>query len=162
MPVTSNADGLRIHYGRRLTNDEANFGQQREAGSDKYLIAEFRGSDFTASTGVYNGPTIVLKAGFIVREVSVEVLEVFVLGGTTPTIAVGTSGSEVTNFLTKLTQAQAQAVATLVIAPGGTLAVDTVVAADTTITAAMGGTTPTITAAGRLKVAVRYTDQTPV
>jgi hypothetical protein len=160
MPVTNNADGFRVQYGRRLTNDEANFGFNREIGPDKYMVAELRGSDFTS--GTYTGPTIVVKAGATVREVTAEVLEVFVLGGTTPVINIGVSGTEGTNRFAQLSQAQAQALGTYAITPAGTLAANTPLAADSTINVALGGTSPTVTTAGRVRVYVRYTDATPV
>ena len=160
MPVTSNADGLRVHYGRRITGDEANFGVQREVGPDKYLVFELKGSDF--ASGTYTGPTASVKAGITVREVTCETLEVFNLGGTTPVLNFGVSGSEGTNRFAQISEAQAEALGTYAITPAGTLAANTPLAADQTINVTLAGTTPTITSVGRLRVYVRVTDASPV
>lgn len=161
MPIYSNADGLRTHYGRRLTGEEANFGVYAgDAGADKYMEIHLRGSDFTS--GTYTGPTAAVKAGFTVREVIVETLEAFNLGGTSPVLNVGVSGSEGTNRIAQISEAQAEALGTYAITPAGTLAANTPLAADQTLNVTLAGTTPTITSAGRLRVVVRYTDISPV
>lgn len=161
MPIFNNADGLRVHYGRRLTGEEANFGGvATETGFEKVLVVDLRGSDFAA--GVYVGPTVGLKAGATVRNVTVETVEVFNLGGTTPVINVGVSGSEGTNRVAQISEAQAEALGTYAITPAGTLAANTPLAADSTLSVALGGGTPTVTAAGRLRVVVNYTDASPV
>lgn len=160
MPIFSNADGLRTHYGRRLTGEEANFGVYGgDVGGDKYMEIHIRGSDFTS--GSYTGPTASVKAGFTVREVIAEVTEAFNLGGTTPVLNVGVSGSEGTNRIAQISEANAEAVGTYAITPAGTLAANTPLAADSTLNIALGGTTPTITSAGRIRIVVRYTDVTP-
>lgn len=161
MPIYSNADGLRTHYGRRLTGDEANFGfSGGDNGSDKELVFELRGSDF--SSGTYTGPTLAVKAGLTVRTVTAEVTEAFNLGGTTPVINVGVSGSEGTNRFAQISEANAEAVGTYAITPAGTLAANTPLAADSTISVALGGTSPTVTSAGKIRIAVKYTDMSPV
>lgn len=161
MAIYTNADGLRTHYGRRLTGEEANFGfTATDAGQDRVLEVHLRGSDFSGTT--YLGTTLAIKAGLVVREVTVEVLEAFALGGTTPVINVGVSGSEGTNRVAQISEAQAEAVGTYAITPAGTLAANTPLAADSTLNIALGGTSPTITSAGRLRVVVRVTDITPV
>jgi hypothetical protein len=85
----------------------------------------------------------------------VEVQEAFNLGGTTPVINIGVSGSEGTNRVAQISKAQAEAVGTYSIAPAGTLAVNTPLAAPATIGVALGGTSPTSTSAGRVKVSFR-------
>jgi len=157
--VQSNADGLRVHYGTRRAGDEANFGTNGDVGPRKSLVIDVKGTDFTA--GVYTGPTVVVKAGFTWRTALVEVFEAFALGGTTPTLNVGTSGSEATNRVVQLSEAQAEAVGVYNGAGAGTLAANTPVAADTTLNIALGGTTPTITSAGRARITVEFDDLTP-
>jgi hypothetical protein len=157
--VTVNADGLRVHYGTRRAGDEANFGTYGDVGSQKELVFEIKGTDFTA--GVYTGPTLTLPAGFTHRGGLAEVTEVFALGGTTPTINVGVSTTEATNRMAQLSEAQAEALGVYNMAGAGTLAANTPLAAAATISIALGGTTPTITSAGKLRITVKYDDLTP-
>lgn len=97
----------------------------------------------------------VIPAGSLIIGAYIDVDEVFALGGTTPTILVGTDGSEVTNGLV-ISQAIAQAtgVANLTATLTGTWAAK--LAAATTVGIALGGTTPTITTAGYAKLVIEY------
>lgn len=158
--IWSNSDGLRVHFGTRQSGDEANFGTYGDVGTQKELVFEIKGSDFTS--GVYTGPTISVPAGFVHRGGVAQVFEAFVLGGTTPTINVGVSGSETTNRMAQLSEAQAEATGTYNMAGAGTLAANTPLASAATITIALGGTTPTITSAGKVRITVKYDDLTPV
>lgn len=156
----SNSDGLRVHFGTRRTNEEAGFAVTgNEASFEKTIVFDLRGSDFTA--GVYTGPTLAVKAGLTVRDVTVETTEAFVLGGTTPAFNIGVSGTEATNRFATISEAQAEAVGTYAITAAGTLAPNTPLAADSTINVTLSGTSPTITSAGRLRVVVNVTDLTP-
>lgn len=157
--VTSNADGLRVHYGTRAAGDEANFGTYGDVGTQKELVFEIKGTDFTA--GVYTGPTLAVKAGFTWRSGIAEVLEAFALGGTTPTLNVGISTTEATNRAAQLSEAQAEALGVYNMAGAGTLAANTPLAADSTLSIALGGTTPTVTTAGRVRITVKFDDLTP-
>lgn len=157
--VVTNADGLRVHYGTRRAGDEANFGTNGDVGPTKALVVDLKGSDFTA--GVYTGPTIPIKAGFTWRSGLAEVFEVFALGGTTPTLNVGISTTEATNRAAQLSEAQAEAVGVYNMAGAGTLAANTPLAADSTLSIALGGTTPTITSAGRVRITINFDDLTP-
>ena len=157
----NNSDGLRVHFGTRRTGEEAGFAAvANEFGFEKVLVFDLRGADFTA--GTYTGPTGSVLAGIVVRDVTVEVTEAFNLGGTSPVINVGVSGSEGTNRFAQISEAQAEAVGTYAITAAGTLAPNTPLAANQTINVTLGGTSPTITSAGRLRVIVNYTDATPV
>jgi hypothetical protein len=106
----------------------------------------------------YSLVSFVLPAGAtIVDKPLVEIEEAFALGGTTPTINIGVSGSHGTNYFCEISEAQAEAAGTYIsAAPAGTLAVDTPLAANATIVVALDGTNPTITAAGKAKVVFRY------
>lgn len=159
--IFNNADGLRMQFGTRKAGDEANFGTNGDVGAYKELVVEIKGSDFTAN--VYTGPTIILPAGATVRESLAEVTEVFVMTGTTPTINVGVLTTEATNRLAQLSQAQAQAlgVVNTSATAAGTLAVGTPLATQSTISIALGGTTPTVTTVGKVKITIRYQDLTP-
>jgi hypothetical protein len=96
-----------------------------------------------------------LPAGAIIQEVFAEVSEVFILGGTTPTLDVGTETSEGTNGV-DVTEAQAEALGSydLTSALQGTWA--SPLAAATTIGLALGGSSPTNGATGKMRVVIRY------
>lgn len=84
-----------------------------------------------------------------------KVSEAFVLGGTNPTILIGTDTSEVTNGAV-LDDSQAEVVGTYDITSTltGTWAAE--LAAETTVGFSLGGTTPTKTTAGKVQFVVRY------
>lgn len=124
------------------------------------MVIDLAGSDFTS--GVYTGTTVAIKAGLTVRTVTAETFEVFALGGTTPVINIGVSGAEGTNRVAQISEAQAEAVGTYAITPAGTLAANTPLAANSTLNVALGGTSPTVTSAGKLRLTVYYTDLSPV
>ena len=105
-------------------------------------------------TADYAAVSFTLPAGAIIVDSFVEVVEAFVLGGTTPTIAVGTSGSAPTNSIVDVAEADAEAIGTYVGVPAGTMAAP--LAADTTIVVELGGTSPTITSVGKMVVHFRY------
>lgn len=155
----TNADGLRVHFGTRGTYENANFGESSNpTGITKEFSVSIRGADFVS--GVYTGRNITLPAGVTVREVIAEVTEAFNLGGTTPTLNVGVSGSVATNRLAQLSEAQAEAlgVYNLTSSAAGTLAANTPLAAQSTITIGLGGTTPTSTTVGKVVIYVKYVD----
>lgn len=99
---------------------------------------------------------LVLPVGAVLGDVIVQVKEAFVLGGTTPTILIGTQGSEVTNGFV-ISEAQAEAVGTYNVTATKTGTWASPIATAATVGVALGGTTPTVTAAGRLDVYVKYT-----
>ena len=159
--IWSNSDGLRVHFGTRRVGEEGNFGEgAAPTGYDKTLVIDLAGADFASNT--YTGTTFALKAGATVRSVTVEVTEVFALGGTTPVINIGVSGAEGTNRVAQISEAQAEAVGTYAITPAGTLAANTPLASNSTLNVALGGTSPTVTSAGKLRCVVNYTDLSPV
>jgi hypothetical protein len=157
--VVTNADGLRVHYGTRAAGDEANFGTYGDVGTQKELVFEIKGTDFTAN--VYTGPTITIPKGFTWRSGIAEVTEAFNLGGTTPTVNVGIATTEATNRAAQLSEAQAEAIGVYNMAGAGTLAANTPLAADSTLSIALGGTTPTVTSVGKVRITVKYDDVTP-
>lgn len=94
-----------------------------------------------------------LPKGAIIRRAFLEVKEVFVIGGTTPTVKIGTSGSEATNGVS-ITEAQLEAVGTYDLTLNGTWAAP--LAAATNIAAVMAGTSPTSTAVGKAELIIKY------
>lgn len=142
-------NGVRNIYGPR-SRYEGVQGSQSTRDAERELVIWFDGANYLYMTGT-------LPAGAVISENAlVEVTEAFVLGGTAPVINIGKSGSEGTDRLAQVSQAQAQAVGIYSIASAGTLAKDTPLTAATTLKVALGGTTPTITAAGKMKLIIRY------
>lgn len=146
--------GVLNHYGERGTQDGvAGGGDLPGNGAVKEAVIFIKGEDF--GTGTSFDTPYTLPAGSKFLEASVEVTEAFVLGGTTPTIEVGTNSSEVTNYAIGLSEAQAEATGGYYNSTGGgTWAA--ALAADTVVGVALGGTTPTVTSAGKAKVVIRY------
>lgn len=97
-----------------------------------------------------------LPVGAVLGDVIVQVKEAFVLTGTTPTILIGTQGSEVTNGFV-ISEAQAEAVGTYNVTGTKTGTWANPIAAAALVGVALGGTTPVVTAAGRMDVYIKYT-----
>jgi len=100
--------------------------------------------------------TVVIPAGSIPVAAYVEITEAFVMGGTSPTILVGTSGSEATNGCV-ISEALGEAIgaADITATLAGTWD-NAGLAAATTVGVALGGTSPTITSVGKGRVTVVY------
>lgn len=144
---------------------------------------KFKGRELGEQTGVYNsvnGETQVsftltgdqlvrdaatgdaflvpvkIPVGAVLGQVIVQVKQAFALGGTTPTILIGTQGSEVTNGFV-ISEAQAEAVGTYDVTATKTGTWNAPIAAEATMGVALGGTSPTVTSAGKLDVIFKYT-----
>jgi hypothetical protein len=143
-------NGVTQYFGPR-NRHEAVAGKTRTAGVDQELVVYFTGAN-------YSQVSASLPAGaYILGKAIVEIEEAFNLGGTTPTINIGTSGSHGTNYFCEISEAQAEAIGTYIGgAPLGTLAVEAVLAANTAIVVALDGTAPTATGAGKAKIVVKY------
>lgn len=149
---TQNLRNVLNHYGPRSIQDGTpSGGEVHNSGATKEAVVYIKGDDFVAGSFLSRA---VLPAGAIVRNVVAEVVEPFVLGGTTPTINVGTDASETTNYGVELAEADAEAAGTYDGTPAGTWAAP--LAADAAISVALGGTTPTVTDAGKAKVVIYY------
>ena len=157
--IYSNSDGLRTRFGTRVADEEAGFAETGAVGSFKEVAFTLLGSDFT-SAGVYAGnANLTLPIGAAIHgQTHVEVVEAFVLGGTTPAFNIGVTSTEATNRICTITEAQAEAVGNYSIASAGTLAANTPLTAAAAINVTLSGTSPTITAAGRLLIRVTYRD----
>lgn len=96
-----------------------------------------------------------LPVGAVITRTIVQVKEAFALTGTTPTILIGTEGSEATNGFS-ISKAQAEAVGTYTGQTlNGTWAAP--IAAVATVGVALGGTTPVVTGvAGKMDVLIHY------
>lgn len=152
MGLESNT-GLNVknHYGVRDTGRAA--GVYRTSGAKREMVIEITGK--MVSDGVFNVP-VVLPKGANTIAAYFEVTEAFDLGGTTPAINIGTTGSAATNGVA-ISEAQAEAVGSGLGTLGGTWADDAGFAANTTVAIALSGTEPTVDATkGRAKVIVEY------
>ena len=152
-----NTSGLGVNnqYGPRdLQEGVLAGGELPSVGAVKEAVVYARGKDLN-NTGKTFVAQNIIPAGSLFVEAYAEVTEAFVLGGTTPTINVGTATSEGTNYAIELAEADAEAIGHYHDATGaGTFTA--VLAADTSIGVALDGTTPTVTDAGELKVVIRY------
>ena len=142
--------GVKTNYNTRNL-EPGLIGEVPGNGAVRELVVHISGE--TLNSGTIENVT--LPAGALPIEWFVKVEEAFDLGGTSPTIEVGTDGSEATNGLT-ITEAVAEAVETTKSTTfAGTWGSD--LAAATTIGIAMGGTSPTADAAvGKARLGVRY------
>lgn len=141
------------HYGQRKVGKTV--GDLETDGSLRELVIDLDASMVSAAGFPLIAPT--LLAGSRVINVFAEVQEAFVLGGTTPAIEVGTEGSEVTNgFTISETIAEALGTYSLTSALSGTWAGATGLVADTILGIALTGGTPTITAAGKMRIVIQY------
>lgn len=145
-----NTAGLGVYnvYGPRKTA-EGRDGKVNTAGMVHELELDFRGDSYSLVSAT-------IPAGAKVIECVADVLEAFALGGTTPTINVGTSGSHGTNYGIELSEAQAEAANTVVYDATAAGTWQSVFTADTSVVVGLDGTSPTITSAGRAKVVIRY------
>lgn len=146
--------GVNNHYGERGTQDGVVGGGDLPGnGAIKEAVIYIKGEDFGAGTSFDTQYSIPAGAKFV--EAYAEITEAFALGGTTPTINVGTNGSEGTNYGLELSEAQAEATDEVYNGTGaGTWA--SPLAAATTVGVALDGTSPTVTSAGKAKVVIRY------
>ncbi len=137
------------HYGARATGQTA--GVVKTEGVKSQFSIQIDAADI--GVALYGAPQ--LPADCLPVAVFFKVTEAFALGGTTPTILVGTSSSEVTNGCV-VSEARAEAVGVYDITSTltGTWAANLVAA--TTIAAVLGGSTPTKTAAGKAEIIIEY------
>ena len=142
--------GVKNNYGTRPL-EQGIVGELPGNGAVRELTVHISGE--TLNSGVIEGVTI--PAGSLPLRWSLKVEEAFDLGGTTPTIVVGTDGSESTNGLS-ISDAVASAVETTTSTSfAGTWGSD--LAAETEVNITMGGTSPTAVAAeGQARLVVEY------
>jgi hypothetical protein len=152
-----NTAGLGVNnvFGPRETQEGVLAGGELPGvGAMHEAVVYFNGEDLNNSAKAFDTQKVI-PAGAKFIEAYVEVTEVFVLGGTTPTINVGISGSADTDYVIELSEAQAEATGEVYDATGAGDFTSPLAAA-ATIAVEMDGTTPTVTDAGRAKVVIRY------
>ena len=141
--------GVNNHYGARNTGN--GIGTIKTEGAYNELAVFVTGEMLNNSFR----PEVILPKGALVMEAFIDVSEAFSFGGTSPTIEVGTSGSEATNGVTT-TKTQAEAIGTKDITSAIAGTWGSGLTAATAVGVAMGGTSPTATSAGKARVVVRY------
>lgn len=149
--ITQPVTGVKNFYGPR-TAREGIAGHMNTAGAVQELSIVFTGTNI--NDGIMDSVAI-LPAGSKVLKAYVETAEVSAMTGTTPTILIGTNGSEVTNGFV-VSEAQGEAVGTYDVSGTltGTWALR--LAANTSVSVTLGGTTPAITDAGKYVVVIQY------
>lgn len=141
-------NGVRNFYGPR-TSFEGVSGAMATRDAERFAVAMFDGEHYADVELIFP------KGAVITGNAVVEIDEAFALGGTAPVINVGKVGSEGTDRIAQISEAQAEAVGTYSVASAGAFAVNTPLTAQTTVTVALGGTSPTI-AGGQCKVIVPF------
>ena len=143
--------GVKNFYGARGL-DEGVIGGIPTYGSTNELTFDISGKSINDNVDFLKS---LLPAGALVTHAVAEVKEVFVVTGTTPTLHIGTDGSEETNGIA-LSEAQLETLGTYELTTfDGTWAAG--LAVETVVGLALGGTTPAVTDAGRVRMTVSYT-----
>jgi hypothetical protein len=130
-------------------------GVNKVEGVKEELVIDLTPDLVNATVGPFR--PFVLPAGAVITAVYMDVEDVFTLGGTTPAIEIGTSGTEATNGFT-ITEAQLEATGSvnLTAALSGTWDAEVPLAANTTIGIVTSGTLPTVGAAGKARVTILF------
>ena len=137
-------------------DDGGTVGVLKVEGAIEQLVLILEGSTFNDLLEPLT-PTY-LPAGAIIRDVYIDVEDVFTLTGTNPTILIGTDTTEVTNgFVISEAVAEATSTARLTSTLTGTWAVNTPLAARTKIGFAIGGSnSPAVARSGKARVTIEY------
>lgn len=158
-------NGILVGSGGNVTSNVTNFfGPRRSGGTTgvlevdgmiEQLVINLDGALINDNSGKL--VTTYLPAGAIIRDVWYDGETAFALGGTSPTILIGTSGSEVTNgFVISEAVGESTNTARLTSTLTGTWAVNTPIQARTAIGIALGGTSPTIDRNGKARVTIEF------
>jgi len=144
------------HYNQRgLEDGLVSGGKLPSTGTEYQAVVYATGEDF--ADGATYTTRLQLPKGAKVTGTSAEVTEAFELGGTSPTITVGLSGSSAADTAVSLAEADLETAGYVEVGTAPTGQLDDVLAADAFIEVVLGGTSPTVTSDGRLKVVINYT-----
>lgn len=148
----TNADGLIVGFGPNVIDFDS-VGAVPANSNEKELTFVLDGEKF--SGGVYQFVTTeALPVGAVPISALVRVSEVFnFIGGTAPTIQIGTSGTGAAAVFGSLSEANAEALGTYALTVTATPLTSTTAG---NLRVSLGGTSPTITTAGRATVTVTY------
>ena len=145
--------GLNVNqfYGPR-TALEGLAGDLKIDGAVQQKVLEFRGQNINDAT---TSLQTTIPQNALVTDVYADVEEVVALGGTTPTINVGSLGSATTDgVVIDEASAEAKGVYDITSTKQGTWLSS--FAVDTDVVVRLGGTSPTISNDGRIKVVIEY------
>ena len=145
----------RNFYGPRSAKEGVEGGIKTE-GSIQELTLKITGANI--NDDVFSANLAVLPAGCRVLRAIVAIDEAFTLGGTTPIINIGTDGSEATNGVS-IAEAQAEAAGVYTDADAGVTINGTwgaELTADTQVSVALSGGTPTVGSGGYAVVTIQY------
>lgn len=146
---------VRNQFGARDTG--GTIGVNKVEGIKEELIFDINASFFAS---VPDGLVpFVIPAGAVIKAVYIDVEEVFIATGTSPTLLIGTNGSEVTNgFVVSEAILEATGTANLTATLAGTWDNEVPLAANTTVGIAVGGSGgPAIAATtGKARVTVLF------
>lgn len=145
--VWTNPDGLKVGFGPNLA-DFSSQGVQKQNSNEVVVSFVLDGEKFSSGTYQFDSQEVV-PVGAVPLYCHIRVSEAFNLGGTTPTIQIGDAGSA-TRFA-NLSEANAEALGTYT----GSVTATPLTAAGT-LAVSLGGTTPTVTSAGRATVTLAY------
>lgn len=151
--VWSNADGLKVGFGTREATYTDAGKLERKGSVIEHIVLDIRGSKFVDGMYVFDSD-VELPVGASPESAVVEVSEAFVMTGTAPTIRIGTDGDGVPAIFGAATEAQGEAVGTYVLSVTAT---PLTVATAGKLQVSLGGTGgPAVTAAGKMKIVLRY------
>lgn len=165
-PTTAFGNGVLVGSGGNVTSNvhnqfgprsiEGTIGVNKIEGMREELVFDVTGRFFNE---IPDGLIpFVLPAGAVIKEVFIDVEDVFVVTGSTPTLLIGTNGSEVTNgFVVSEAILEATGSANLTATLAGTWDNEVPLAANTVIGMALGGTgDPAVTSAGKARITVSF------
>jgi hypothetical protein len=127
-------------------------GHVKTEGAKKQMVLEFAGTNI--NDGVMDS-VVTLPANALVVAAYADVETAVTMTGTSPTILIGTNGSEVTNGLV-ISEAQAEAAGVYDVSGTLTGTWAAGLLTDTAVSVTLGGTTPTVTNDGHIKVVIEY------
>lgn len=155
----SNTAGLNVNnfYGARSTGYVV--GMEDGLNSHKRLTIEFTGESLNSSFL----PPLKVPKGSLIERITLRVDEAFTVGGTSPVVNFGSSGSVATNGVT-VTGAELGTVGTKVPASTGngtwSTSSTTGLTAGALVAFALGGTSPTVTSGvGKATLIVQFIDR---
>ncbi len=149
--VWANSDGLRVGFGPNFP-DFSSVAEHKTHGVDKEIRLVIDGEKFSGGTYQFDA-TEALPVGAVPLYAHVRVSEVFALGGTSPTILIGSSGSGAGSIFGSVSEANAEALGTYTLSVTATPLTSTT-AGNLQVT--LGGTSPTVTSAGKAAITLGY------
>ena len=148
--TTTTGLGVPAHYG--AIDSDLQRSSNGHMGGNKYRVElAFRGDDIAQTASI--------PEGAIITRVYVDVKEAFALAGTSPTVDVGTDGSETTNGF-EISEANIETVGRYDYTSSlqGTWDAEAPLAASTTVGIDLGGTSPVLTEGqGHAVITIEYT-----